>query len=70
MIPHQPHPHPRHTHAHTVSDHPPPASATAAANSASLEVNYLDIAHTAPTVALWLADHPRDMMPILGEAAK
>jgi hypothetical protein len=41
-----------------------------AANSATLEVNYLDIANTMPVVAIWLADHPREMLPILGETAK
>jgi len=41
-----------------------------AANSASLEVNYLDIANTMPVVAIWLADHPREMLPILGDTAK
>lgn len=41
-----------------------------AANSSSLEVNYLDIANTMPVVAIWLADHPREMLPILGETAK
>lgn len=39
-------------------------------NSSSLEVNYLDIANTMPVVAIWLADHPREMLPILGETAK
>ncbi|KAL4424005.1 hypothetical protein ABPG75_001306 [Micractinium tetrahymenae] len=39
-------------------------------NRATLEVNYLDIANTMPVVAIWLADHPREMLPILGEAAK
>ena len=48
---------------------PPPLPAPAA-NSATLEVNYLDIANTMPVVAIWLADHPREMLPILGETAK
>ena len=41
-----------------------------AANSSSLEVNYLDVANTMPVVAIWLADHPHEMLPILGDAAK
>lgn len=39
-------------------------------NKSTLEVNYLDIANTMPVVAIWLADHPREMLPILGEAAQ
>lgn len=54
--------------------HPPclphPFVSLPAANSASLEVNYLDIANTMPVVAIWLADHPREMLPILGDTAK
>jgi DNA replication licensing factor MCM2 len=38
-------------------------------NLTSLEVNYLDIANTMPVVAIWLADHPREMLPILSETA-
>jgi len=40
-----------------------------AENYTSLEVNYLDIANTMPVVAIWLADHPREMLPILSETA-
>lgn len=40
-----------------------------AENLTSLEVNYLDIANTMPVVAIWLADHPREMLPILSETA-
>ena len=52
---------------------PPPASVPVpqtAANSATLEVNYLDVANTMPVLAIWLADHPREMLPLLGETAK
>lgn len=45
-------------------------AARPADNKSTLEVNYLDIANTMPVVAIWLADHPREMLPILGEAAK
>ncbi|KAL4856536.1 DNA replication licensing factor MCM2 [Chlorella vulgaris] len=38
-------------------------------NSSSLEVDYLDIANTMPVVAIWLADHPKEMLPLLGETA-
>ena len=49
---------------------PPPRVLRLPANSASLEVQYLDVANTMPVVAIWLADHPREVLPILGEAAK
>ena len=41
-----------------------------AANGQSLEVNYIDLANTLPTIAIWVADHPKEVLPILHETAK
>lgn len=45
-------------------------SSPPAANSQSLEVNYIDLANTMPTIAIWVADHPKEVLPILHETAK
>ncbi|GAB4814991.1 hypothetical protein N2152v2_002037 [Parachlorella kessleri] len=39
-------------------------------NGQSLEVNYIDLANTLPTIAIWVADHPKEVLPILHETAK
>eukprot|EP00887_Chlorella_sp_A99_P006785 scaffold2.g6785.t1 len=39
-------------------------------NSASLELDYLDLAGAMPVVAIWLADLPREVLPLLDETAK
>lgn len=49
---------------------PCPPHPTPAANSASLELDYLDLAGAMPVVAIWLADLPREVLPILHETAK
>jgi DNA replication licensing factor MCM2 len=40
------------------------------ANGASLEVDYVDLANRLPQVAIWVADLPGDVLPLLGEAAR
>jgi hypothetical protein len=50
----------------TLPAHPP----TYAANAQSLEVNYVDLANTNPTIAIWVADNPKEVLPILHETAK
>lgn len=39
------------------------------ANACSLEVDYVDLAHRLPQVAIWVADLPNDVLPILDETA-
>jgi len=38
-----------------------------ARNGASLEVSYKDLSEHSPTLAIWLADAPRDMLEIFDE---
>ena len=40
------------------------------ANACSLEVDYVDLAHRLPQVAIWVADLPNDVLPILDETAR
>ncbi len=40
-----------------------------AANLATLEISYLHLMQKEPTLAIWLADAPRDMFDVLNEAA-
>lgn len=39
-------------------------------NTASLEVDYVDLANRVPQVAIWVADLPNDVIPILDETAR
>jgi DNA replication licensing factor MCM2 len=39
-------------------------------NAASLEVDYVDLANRVPQVAIWVADLPKEVLPILDEAAR
>lgn len=39
------------------------------ANATSLEVSYVDLARASPTLAVWVADHPRAVLALLSEAA-
>lgn len=48
---------------------PPLSLLPPTANSQSLEVDYVDLAHGLPVVAVWVADLPRDILPILDETA-
>ena len=41
-----------------------------AANSASLPVSYVHLGEKVPTLAIWLADAPQDMLQIFNEVAK
>lgn len=38
-------------------------------NLATLEVSYMDLMTKEPTIAIWLADAPRDMLEVLNDAA-
>lgn len=38
-------------------------------NSQSLEVSYIDLANTVPVLAIWVADHPSDILPLLHATA-
>lgn len=40
------------------------------ANTSTLEVDYVDLAHWIPQVAIWVADLPNDVLPILDETGK
>lgn len=40
------------------------------ANKSTLEVDYVDLAHWVPQVAIWVADLPNDVLPILDETGK
>ena len=40
-----------------------------AANKQSLEVSYVDFMHFAPTPAVWVAERPKQLIPILEEVA-
>lgn len=40
------------------------------ANKSTLEVDYVDLAHWIPQVAIWVADLPNDVLPILDETGK
>lgn len=39
-------------------------------NTSSLEVDYVDLANKIPQVAIWVADLPNEVLPILDETAK
>jgi DNA replication licensing factor MCM2 len=39
-------------------------------NSCSLEVDYVDLANTVPQLAIWVADLPNELLPILDETAR
>jgi DNA replication licensing factor MCM2 len=38
-------------------------------NSQSLEIGYIDLASTVPILAVWVADHPADILPLFHRAA-
>jgi DNA replication licensing factor MCM2 len=40
------------------------------ANACSLEVDYVDLANRVPQVAIWVADLPNDVLPILDETTR
>ena len=40
------------------------------ANMSTLVVDYVDLAHWIPQVAIWVADYPNDVLPILDETGK
>ena len=40
------------------------------ANACSLEVDYVDLANRVPQVAIWVADLPNDVLPILDESTR
>ncbi|KAL6769494.1 MCM2 [Auxenochlorella protothecoides x Auxenochlorella symbiontica] len=50
--------------------YPPLLRAMVRTNCQSLELDYVDLANGLPVVAVWVADMPRDILPILDETAK
>ena len=38
-------------------------------NEQSLEINYIHLCNNAPTLAIWLVDHPKNMLDIFDKAA-
>ena len=46
-----------------------PTPAAPAGNKQSLDVNYFHLSSYAPTLAIWLADYPRQMLEIFHQVA-